>query len=79
MYLHKNTFITNQQCLHVLTNILSKIHDYEKEFSLFKSELATIIANIIGNCLTNEQDGKLNLEKTILDRKYFISVFRCIK
>jgi hypothetical protein len=63
IYLHKNTFITNQQCLHVLTNILSKIHDYEKEFSLFKSELATIIANIIGNCLTNEQDGNLNLDK----------------
>jgi len=58
IYLHKNTFITNIQCLNVLTNILSKIYDYEKELSLFKSELAAIIANIIWACLTNEQDGK---------------------
>ncbi len=58
IYLHKNTFITNQQCIHVLSNILAKIHDYEKQYSLFKSELATIIANIIWACLTNEQDGK---------------------
>ncbi len=57
-HLYKNTFITNNQCIHVLTNILSKIYDYEKEFSLFKSELATIIANIIAVCLTNEQDGR---------------------
>jgi hypothetical protein len=57
IYLHKNTFITSNQCIHVLTNILSKIHDYEKELSLFKSELATIIANIIWACSTNEQDG----------------------
>lgn len=58
-YLHKNSFINNNQCIHVLTNILAKIHDYEKQFSLFKSELSTIIANIIWTCLTNEQDGKL--------------------
>ena len=57
IYLYKNTFITNNQCILVLTNILSKIHDYEKELSLFKSELATIIANIIWTCLINEQDG----------------------
>jgi hypothetical protein len=63
IYLHKNIFITNTQCLHVLTNILSKIHDYEKELSLFKSELATLIANIIWTCLTNEQDGKFIIEK----------------
>ncbi|CAF3772185.1 unnamed protein product, partial [Rotaria sp. Silwood1] len=42
IYLYKNTFITNNQCLNVLINILSKTHDYEKELSLFKSELATI-------------------------------------
>lgn len=58
IYLHKNSFITNNQCIHVLTNILGKIHDYEKQFSLFKSELATIIANIIWTCSTNDQDGK---------------------
>ena len=58
IYLYKNTFITNHQCLNVLTNILSKIHDYEKEIALFKSELATLIANIIWIGLTNEQDGK---------------------
>jgi len=58
IYLHKNSFITNNQCLHVLTNILAKIHDYEKQFSLFKSELAIIIANIIWTCLINEQDGE---------------------
>jgi hypothetical protein len=57
IYLHKNSFITNNQCIHVLTNILSKIHDYEKELSLFKSELATIIANIIWACQINEHDG----------------------
>ncbi|CAF0890957.1 unnamed protein product [Adineta steineri] len=60
IYLHKNSFLTNQQCINVLTNILSKIHDYEKEFALFKSELATIIANIIWACLTNEQDDSSN-------------------
>ncbi|CAF3002832.1 unnamed protein product [Rotaria sp. Silwood2] len=58
IYLYKNTFITNNQCINVLANILSKIHDYEKELSLFKSELATIIANIIWICLINDQDGK---------------------
>ncbi|CAF4323833.1 unnamed protein product, partial [Rotaria sp. Silwood2] len=56
IYLYKNTFITNNQCINVLANILSKIHDYEKELSLFKSELATIIANIIWICLINDQD-----------------------
>ncbi|CAF1033586.1 unnamed protein product [Adineta ricciae] len=56
IYLHKNTFLTNQQCLQVLTNILSKIHDYEKEIPLFKSELATILANIIWIPLNNEHD-----------------------
>jgi translation initiation factor 4G len=72
IYLHKNTFITNNQCLHVLTNILSKIHDYEKELSLFKSELATLIANIIWMCLTNEQDGKLfKPKKSKLFQFYF--------
>ncbi|UJR15069.1 hypothetical protein I4U23_002039 [Adineta vaga] len=55
-YLYKHTFLTNQQCLNVLTNILSKIHDYEKEIPLFKSELATIIANIIWISLNNEHD-----------------------
>lgn len=47
IYLHKQTFITNQQCLQVLTNILSKIHDYEKEFALFKSQLASVLAEIL--------------------------------
>ncbi|CAF0982846.1 unnamed protein product [Rotaria sordida] len=56
IYLYKNTFITNNQCINVLTNILSKIHDYEKELSLFKSELSTIIANIIWASLINDQD-----------------------
>ena len=63
IYLNKLTFITSHQCIHVLTNILSKIHDYEKELSLFKSELATIIAHIIWICLTNDQDGRLKAEK----------------
>lgn len=56
IYLQKNSFITNHQCLQVLTNILSKIQDYEKQIALFKSELATLIANIIWACLTNEQE-----------------------
>ena len=57
IYLQKNSFITNHQCVQVLTNILLKIQDYEKDIALFKSELATLIANIIWACLTNEQDG----------------------
>lgn len=57
IYLQKNSFINNHQCLQVLTNILSKIQDYEKDIALFKSELATLIANFIWSCLTNEQDG----------------------
>ena len=56
IYLHKNAFISNHQCLQILTNILSKIQDYEKDIALFKSELATLIANILWTCLTNEQD-----------------------
>jgi hypothetical protein len=80
IYLHKNTFITNNQCINVLTNILSKIYDYEKELSLFKSELATIIANIIWACLTNEQDGKLNTQKNKKRSiKYLNFFFRFIK
>jgi hypothetical protein len=63
IYLHKNTFITNIQCINVLTNILSNIHDYEKQLSLFKSELSAIIANIIWACLTNEQDNTTNISK----------------
>ena len=76
-YLHKNSFLTNQQCLHVLNNILSKIHDYEKEFALFKSELATILANIIWICLTNEQDGKHRI--TLKNLKDFNFLFRYVK
>jgi len=80
IYLHKNTFITNNQCINVLTNILSKIYDYEKELSLFKSELATIIANIIWACLANEQDGKLNTQKNKKRSiKYLNFFFRFIK
>ena len=58
IYLYKNTFLTNQQCIQVLQSILEKIHDYEKEVSLCKSELATIIAKIIWICLNNDQDGR---------------------
>lgn len=47
IYLNKQTFLSNQQCLQVLTNILSNIHGYEKEFALFKSQLATTLAEIL--------------------------------
>jgi len=76
IYLHKNTFITNNQCINVLTNILSKIYDYEKELSLFKSELATIIANIIWICLTDEQDGKLNIKKKNKLIDFFFQIYQ---
>lgn len=70
IYLHKNSYITSNQCINVLTNILSKIHDYEKELALFKSELAAIIANLIWISLTNDQDGTINHNNgTIISKK----------
>ena len=57
-YLQKNNLISNNQCLQVLSNMLNKIHDYEKEFALFKSELATIMAHLIGLGLNSELDDR---------------------
>ncbi|CAF4430739.1 unnamed protein product [Rotaria socialis] len=80
IYLYKNTFITNNHCINVLMNILAKIHDYEKELALFKSELATIIANIIWAGLINDQDdsscknnGTNASKKTILPSSVLLS------
>jgi len=57
-HLYKGNLINSNQSLQVLTNMLNKIHDYEKEFALFKSELATIMAHLIALGLTNDQEDK---------------------
>lgn len=57
-HLQRAQLIGSNFCLQVLTNILNKIHDYEKEYALFKSELATIMAHLIAAGLNGEHEGK---------------------
>ena len=46
-HLYKQNYITKSHVIEVFSNILSKIHHYEKEFALFKSELAAIVAHLL--------------------------------
>lgn len=67
-HLHKVNFIASSNIIQVISNILSKIHDYEKELSLFKSNLAMIIARLIHQ----EQEG---LKRRKSQKEMFVQLF----
>ncbi|CAF0747255.1 unnamed protein product [Didymodactylos carnosus] len=53
--LYKNGLFINEQCILVISNILLKINDHEKDIPLFKSEFSFILAKLISSSLDEKQ------------------------
>ncbi|CAF0928386.1 unnamed protein product, partial [Didymodactylos carnosus] len=53
--LYKNSLFTNDQCITVISNLLQKTNDHEKDIPLFKSEFSFILAKLISSSLDEKQ------------------------